>query len=809
MTFFLKAGALILMLVGLLTWLLARGLAPNDLYLAEMERNLNALAVGDPVLHRDVLSARAGVLRTYDPIVRDVDAIREALARLKRVDGVPGEPVRTIEKAWGEEEQLVEQFKTDNALLQNSIIYFDLLTDVVAQPDRNAGLGAALNALAMAVTHLAQDAGPDVVLLVQRRLDAVQAEAATQDLPPETAALVVRGRLLLELIPHLDGVLRTFLKTSTVQGRNAVRAYIRERELRQEKVAAWFRLGLYGTALLLVGMLVLVGRRLHAGATALRRRADLEHVIGLSSSRFIACEPEEIPARIDEALALFALQTGPDRAYVVRFGADRDVHLWSKPGGEVPSGWPEALFEMAHDLDALPGMTFRTPHQEDELPAALRLALRKAGVSAWSGVKLTSAERLLGMLCFDHVRFRPAWLRDTVGLLRMQGDVIGNALHRKAMFDERRALEARLRQAQRLEAIGTFTSGVAHNFNNVLGSVLGHAEMAAEAVPSGSAAKRHVGEIAKAGERARELVGQILDFGRRGMATQYLTSPDVLLEETMGQLRPVMPEVLLVASGSAGGALVMAEPAQLQQVLVNLLRNAAQASPPGARVALSLERTSLGGRRKLSHGTLEPGDYVCIAVADEGRGMDAATLAKLFQPFFTTRSAGTGLGLATASEIINESGGAFHVSSALGQGSTFQAWLPESRRPAPVRTSTGTIMLVGAVASEVEGGEDLLAALGFEPAGFTDPKSALSAFAASPRRFDLAIADKVLNGMDGLDFARTLRGRSAGVPVILSVPVGDTIEAERLRAAGVADILRRPWRSGSVVATLTRNLKAS
>ena len=263
---------------------------------------------------------------------------------------------------------------------------------------------------------------------------------------------------------------------------------------------------------------------------------------------------------------------------MIRFDG-HDVHLWSKAGVETPVGWPEALLDPSRELADIPGKTFRTPYQAEELPPALLAALDRAGVKAWSGAKLMGGERMIGLLCFDHTGSRPAWLRETVGLLRMQGDVIGNALHREAMFNERRTLEGRLRQAQRLEAIGTFTSGVAHNFNNVIGTVLGHAEMAAEAVASDSVAMRHVTEIAQAGERARELVGHILDFGRRGLAKQHLASLDLLVAETVEQLRPVMPEIELVANGTVDGALVMAEPVQMQQVLVNLIRNAAQALP--------------------------------------------------------------------------------------------------------------------------------------------------------------------------------------------------------------------------------------
>ena len=811
MTFLLKAGAIGLLLVGLLTWLLVRSFEPHDADLVEMRRALDMLALNDSLLHGNVLKARTGLLHDYDPLVRDVENMRASIARLRSYDWDTSAPIRDIEDAFEEEESLVELFKTDNALLQNSLAYFDLLSDRVAEPGGDIRLAAAVNALESAVAHLAQDAGSDVALRVQSRLDLLsRMQIVDPNLVDSLANLVSRGQLLVELLPRLDQGLRQLMGTSTQHGRQALRSAIGTKEVLQEHEAERFRVGLYAAALLLAGLLVGVGLRLRAGAVALRQRADLEHIIGLSSSQFIACQPEDIPSRIDVVLGMFGEQTRPDRVYVIRF--DGRVHLWSKAGVETPVGWPEALLDPSRELADIPGKTFRTPYQDEELPPALHAALDRAGVKDWSGAKLMGGERMIGLLCFDHMGSRPAWLRETVGLLRMQGDVIGNALHREAMFNERRTLEGRLRQAQRLEAIGTFTSGVAHNFNNVIGTVLGHAEMAAEAVAPDSVAMRHVTEIAQAGERARELVGHILDFGRRGLAKQHLASLDVLVAETVEQLRPVMPEIELVVNGTVDGALVMAEPVQLQQVLVNLIRNAAQASWPGARITVALDGPHLDRRREFSHGMLDPGEYIRATVTDQGRGMDPATLAKIFEPFFTTRAAGTGLGLATAFEVVNESGGAFDVRSAPDRGSTFEAWLPEARRPGPAEAAASgpgqIVMVVGANRDDVMSDEELLAALGFEPVGFADPTSALTALRTFPGRFDLAIVDKALQGMSGLDFARAVRASGPRPPVILSTSAADEIEAEDLTSAGVADVVRRPWRSGSLAATLTRNLKA-
>lgn len=179
----------------------------------------------------------------------------------------------------------------------------------------------------------------------------------------------------------------------------------------------------------------------------------------------------------------------------------------------------------------------------------------------------------------------------------------------------------------------------------------------------------------------------------------------------------------------AGRRRAARQPAQLQQVIHNLIRNAIQASEPGAAIDVQLECTRLPVRRPRSHGELPSGAYARIRVSDTGRGMDEATRARIFEPFFTTRPAGTGLGLATAFEFVDEQGGAFDVRSAPDVGSAFEVWLPVHPEVAPgvAAAAGGTVMIVGAARSALQDDEETLAALGCEPIGYTDPDAALAA----------------------------------------------------------------------------------
>lgn len=315
----------------------------------------------------------------------------------------------------------------------------------------------------------------------------------------------------------------------------------------------------------------------------------------------------------------------------------------------------------------------------------LKSALEAAGVSGWAAAKLVRQDYALGLFGFDTISPARSWSGD-LGLLRMAADVVTNALQRQHAAGDRIALEMRLRRAQRLEVIGTFASGIAHNFNNLVGIVLGHAEMAAESLAPLQPQGRHVQEIMRVGERARDLVAKILDFGRMGGSERKAIAIDALMAETGSMLPALLPPgITLSISGAALDTCVLGEPAQLQQVLINLVRNAAQACGGAGSVEIAVNMRHLEAGFALSHGTVSRGSHVRLRVTDRGHGMDAATIARLFEPFFTTRPAGTGLGLATTREIVQDGGGAMDIRSMPGQGSVFEVWLPAMRCPEVMR----------------------------------------------------------------------------------------------------------------------------
>ncbi len=283
-------------------------------------------------------------------------------------------------------------------------------------------------------------------------------------------------------------------------------------------------------------------------------------------------------------------------------------------------------------------------------------------------------------------------------------------------------------------------------------------------------------------------------------------------------LRATLPEgVELVIADVPVDIAVLGEPAQLQQVILNLCNNAAQAMEGRGRIRVAAEQKDLAApSTTMSHGELAPGRYVCLSVDDTGRGFDESVARRLFVPFFTTRSAGTGLGLATVQEIVRDYDGAMNVQSDPGRGSRFEAWLPApamdgSPPIGPVGAPLGrgeTVLVVESERERLLRGEEVLAALGYEPVGFERADEAIAACRAAPDRFDIMLIGYLSHPLDGLDVARVLHGIAPQCPVLLVAISTTEISLDALAQAGIVEVLRRPVANTELAAILARSLRA-
>ena len=383
---------------------------------------------------------------------------------------------------------------------------------------------------------------------------------------------------------------------------------------------------------------------------------------------------------------------------------------------------------------------------------------------------------------------------------------------------ERGRLEQRLRQAEKMEAVGRLAGGIAHDFNNVLAGVFAYGEMLFEETPEDSPLQRYAKNVLTAATRGRALVEQILAFSRSPLGKRVPVDVTHVVAETLELLRGSLPaNIRLESSAPALPLIVIGDATQLHQVAMNVCSNAIQAISETGTLRVALEASDLSAERALSHGTLGPGRYVRLIIQDSGSGMDPATLARIFEPFFTTKEVGrgTGLGLSLVYAIVTDAGGAIDVRSALKQGSTFTIYLAraeaalaaagEAAAPLP-RGNGERVLLVEDEANLLAMTAEVLTRLGYEPASFSDSQTALAAFEAEPRSFDVVITDDVMPGLTGTGLARRLHRRRPDLPIVLVSGYSGPALTRQALIAGVSELLAKPLQSRQIATTLARVL---
>jgi signal transduction histidine kinase/ActR/RegA family two-component response regulator len=819
-----------------LTYVLVQAATPDA---ALHERTLGALrslALSDAALQRDVLRARAGLLRNYDPLVSSSRSLGAAASTLGSAGHVAkGAALEDIERrvdgiiaAVREQEGLVEDLKSRNALLQNSVSYFTHSIERIGAgaAGKVAQVPAEIGELANVMLGLLQDPHGEAALRIGPALDRLQRVELSGEAQQSVRALVAHGRLIAATLPEVDELV-TRLQAAPIadRGRELLDVYL-GRYGRAAARADAFRILLYAASVALAAYVAFLFMRLRIQARSLQVRLDFENMIADISSRFIGLPRDRIGDGIRDGLARIAQHTGVERAYIALETADDtgidSTHRWNRP--DVPSPpRPEDLHAMAVRWD-LPGYE----RHGCVHVAAVRLlpdgpekrSLSENGVRSWLCVPMWIAGKRAGSLCLDTTLVDKHWAGPDIALLRTAGEIFANAIALERHESEREELEARLAQAHRLEALGTLAGGIAHEFNNILGAILGYGEMALASVRGEAEVRRYLQQIMTAGRRAQAIIDQVLTFGRRSERQHHPVRLADMVAEALELLRASLPaSATLRPRLEAQSALVAGDPTQLQQVVINLTTNAVQATEGRGVVDIALDVVDLARERALSHGSLSPGRYARLAVSDNGRGMDRAVLARIFEPFFTTKPVGegTGLGLPTVHGIVAQHGGALNVKSRPGAGSTFEAYFPlteaaaaaeDGRVPAsPPRGHGETILVVDDEKPLVLLAEEMLAALGYEPIGFDSASAALVAFRADPQRFDLVITDELMSGMLGTELAAAVHGIRPELPIVLMTGRGPAIHTRRLEATGVREVMSKPLLSVPLAAAVARHIK--
>ncbi|MFH1057043.1 MAG: PAS domain S-box protein [Pseudomonadota bacterium] len=380
------------------------------------------------------------------------------------------------------------------------------------------------------------------------------------------------------------------------------------------------------------------------------------------------------------------------------------------------------------------------------------------------------------------------------------------------------ALEEQLRRSQKMEAIGTLAGGVAHDFNNILAAIMGYTELALAETREGGDPAAHLSEVLKAGERARDLVQQILAFSRQAEQAARPTDLDQVARECLRLLKATLPATIrLTYAPPPQPAVVLADPSQLGQVVMNLCTNAAQALHGAGAVNVAVEARRLEAAPEGLD--LRPGEYAVLVVGDNGPGVDPLIAERIFDPFFTTKEVGrgTGLGLAVVHGVARDCGGGVRLVPGGQLGAQFEVYLPRLDQPA----EPGPL----AVEPDVAGGKERVlvvddepalrrtAALGLGRLGYrvtTLPNAleALQAVQDDPDGFDLVVSDQTMPGMTGLDLARRLHELRPDLPVILTTGHSEQVHSQSLAEACVAGLVLKPASLARLAVEMRRVLDA-
>ncbi len=461
-----------------------------------------------------------------------------------------------------------------------------------------------------------------------------------------------------------------------------------------------------------------------------------------------------------------------------------------------------------------------TPAQADELrrlTTASSPVDRDVGMEVEATVADESEPRAL------HVRSR--LFRDARGAPLRRIWTLHDISSRRRAQEKADAMEHRLRQSQKLEALGNLAGGIAHDFNNILTAILSHAEMQQVGLESatdseGVLALESAKEIERASLRARDLVSQILTFSRRQRVERVALDPAPVVAEALRMIKASAPATVVISEHLASaGSRILANAGQWHQVVVNLLTNAVQAlGESGGELRVRLVVVHVSAAFAELHPPLVAGPAVQLDVIDTGIGMDAVTVTRVFEPFFTTRAKtnGTGLGLAVVHGIVDDGGGAIVVSSDVGHGTSFSVYLPlvrenvstftrSTRLPTELTTGRGErVMLVDDEPSVTRIGIRMLTHLGYQVEAFNDPAAAIDVLRRRHPEFELVLTDRAMPRVSGELLCAAVRALQTDLPVVLMTAFGDGMDQHDVRTLGFHALLSKPFTLNTLAAMCAR-----
>ncbi|MGB7911245.1 MAG: ATP-binding protein [Desulfobaccales bacterium] len=405
-----------------------------------------------------------------------------------------------------------------------------------------------------------------------------------------------------------------------------------------------------------------------------------------------------------------------------------------------------------------------------------------------------------------------------------EGQILGRRSSNRDITRYQRAraekveLEAQLRQAQKMEAIGTLAGGIAHDFNNILSPIIMYTEIALRETGQDQELRPYLEQVLKSGKRAAALVKQILTISRRSDQQRIRLRLSPLVKESLKLLRASLPATIDIQTQiAAEWDWVLADPSEIYQVVMNLCTNAAQAlEEKGGCLSVGVDQVELAREQTSCGISVPPGNYLRLSVVDTGQGMTPGVLERIFEPYYTTKELGkgTGLGLSMVHGIVKNYGGGIQVVSDPGKGSTFEILFPlmapdEALEPEPVAAmpeGKERILLVDDEPDIVAAAQIILRQLGYQVTAWTDPNEALAAFRAGPEKFDLILTNLTMPRLTGFDLAREALALRKEIPILGCTGHTEPSSLDKNKGLGIREIIMKPLMPAELAGALRRLL---
>ncbi|KMO40882.1 hypothetical protein VQ02_06815 [Methylobacterium variabile] len=768
--------------------------------------------LADARLRREVLQAQVGVAVNYDVLNDQIATLRDGAAELRAVAPMAfgshaGAIVGALEQFAeniAAKEDLVEQFKSTSALVQNSNQIFSYVVGELSgeSASKDAPLANGVLHSAIALTTFAHRPDRETEAKARSALDALASLPVDRQDGDRLKTLLRHGTLLIDLIPRIDDLTARIERTDLYDAIWLLRSSYLDAYAERERMAGHVQLLLFGSALLLALYNIRLLYQLARSATRLEQRLSLEQTAATISRHLLSLPWKRTAQGIGYGLERLARQIGGDTAQMLIVDA----------GGRVEAAycWPATVEpltagDIGHLLDrgsapAGQDESFSVVPGADHPNALLRFPLQGPG-------------DLTGYLVITRKAGRARIELDDRILLNLVGDIFRSALERLHQEEERQKLQVQLARAQRLEALGTLASSVVHEFSNILGAIRGHAELAGDKLAEDGPPRDHIAQILVGSARAQAVIDKVLTFGRRRSDHRHPFDASDALAEALTLLSASVPDTIAFRREIDAGIMLDGDVTEFQQIVLNLCTNAVHAMGGKGEIGISLATVDLDGGEARPGARLSPGRYARLRVEDTGSGIPPGVMDRIFEPFFTTKGAGagTGLGLSTVHDIVAAWTGGIDVSSTPGRGTRMQVYLPvaaEHERgtlgSGLVRGSGEAVLLVERDPDRLRRDEEMIAALGYEPVGFSDGSRALAAFRSRPERFGIAIVEA--DAGTGLDLPRALAAIRADFRVLVMAETEAIHHVVEAQTCDVRDIISAPLSVNQIAGLIASRL---